>query len=136
MEIQIMNLHNQLMDIIQYAIDNPHKLCDNDCNMTILKVIDLFAGTTFSDRKYKTIKAGIKGLNDEGWEHTGHIVQTYCDEVMHTIDGDIWLDPDNPLIMGVIVSGRLLGIDDKHKNFQLIQKPTDGKYYRVRKHNG
>ena len=136
MEIQIMNLHNQLMDIIQYAIDNPHKLCDNDCNMTVLKVIDLFAGTTFSDRKYKTIKAGIKGLNDEGWEHTGQIVQTYCDEVTHSIDGDIWLDPINPLIMGVVVSGRLLGIDDKHEHFQLIQKPTDGKYYRVRKLNG
>lgn len=133
MEIQIMNLHNQLMNIIQYAIDNPHKLCDNDCNMTVLKVIDLFAGTTFSDRKYKTIKAGIKGLNDEGWEHTGQIVQTYCDEVTHTIDGDIWLDSDNPLIMGVVVSGRLLGIDDKHEHFQLIQKPMDGKYYRVRK---
>ncbi|WP_354690955.1 ornithine carbamoyltransferase [Phytobacter sp. RSE-02] len=128
-----MNLHNQLMDIIQYAIDNPHKLCDNDCNMTVLKVIDLFAGTTFSDRKYKTIKAGIKGLNTDGWDHTGQIVQTYCDEVTHTIDGDIWLDSDNPLTMGVVVSGRLLGIDDKHEHFQLIQKPTDGKYYRVRK---
>jgi hypothetical protein len=49
--------------------------------MTVLKVIDLFAGTTFSERKYKTIKAG-KGLNTEGWDHTGQIVQTYCDEVM------------------------------------------------------
>ncbi|HBA7311513.1 TPA: ornithine carbamoyltransferase, partial [Escherichia coli] len=54
------------------------------------------------------------------------------DEVEFIIDGDIWLDEENPLLMGVVFSDRLLGVDEDHTKFNLIPF-KDGKYYRVRK---
>jgi len=126
-------IHNKLMKIIQYSIDNPYQFGDNDCNLIVLRIIDLFAGTSLSIREYTSVKEGIAGLNKEGWNHTGEIVEAYCDEVTHVIDGDIWLDPDNPLIMAVVVSGRILGVNDEHNGFVLQPIPKKGKYYRVRK---
>ncbi|WP_312229001.1 DUF6950 family protein [Pseudescherichia sp.] len=127
-------MHNKIMEIIQYALDNPYKYGDNDCNIIVLRLIDLINGTTtLANRQYKTVKQGIKGLNKQGWNHTGEVVEQYCDEVTHTIDGDIWLDPDNELIMAVVVSGRVLGVNEEHNGFVLQAKPKNGKYYRVRK---
>ena len=128
------NLHNEIMNIIQYSHDNPYKFGDNDCNIIVLRLIDLINGTTtLANRKYKSIKAGIAGLKKEGWNHTGEIVEAYCDPVQYAIDGDIWLDPDNPLIMAVVVSGRVLGVNSEHTGFEVQPKPTNGKYYRIRK---
>ncbi|WP_313353563.1 DUF6950 family protein [Kosakonia cowanii] len=128
------NLNNEIMNIIQYSIDNPYKYGDNDCNIIVLRLIDLINGTTqLSNRQYSSIKEGIAGLNKEGWNHTGEIVEAYCKPVQATIDGDIWLDPDNPLIMAVVVSGRVLGVNKSHDGFELQPKPTEGIYYRVRK---
>ncbi|WP_445663087.1 DUF6950 family protein [Enterobacter soli] len=126
-------MQNEIMKVIQYALDNPYKYGDNDCNLIVLKMIDLFAGTILSEREYTSIKEGIAGLNKDGWNHTGEIVQAYCNEVQHTIDGDIWLDPDNPLIMAVVVAGRILGVNEEHNGFVLLPKPNTGKFYRVRK---
>jgi hypothetical protein len=129
------NLHNEIMAIIQYSLDNPYKYGDNDCNMIVLRIIDLINGTTsLADREYSSIKEGIAGLNKEGWNHTGEIVEAYCKPVEAVIDGDIWLDPDNPLIMAVVVSDRVLGVNQKHDGFELQPKPAKGTYYRVRKH--
>ncbi|WP_421670305.1 DUF6950 family protein [Rahnella sp. EDr1-12] len=127
-------MQNQIIKIIQDAIDNPYEFGTNDCNLIVLRMIDLINGTTtLAGREYTTVKEGIAGLNKEGWNHTGEIVEAYCDEVQHTIDGDIWLDPDNPLIMALVASGRVLGVNQDHTGFELQHKPTTGKYYRVRK---
>lgn len=126
--------HNEIIKIIEDAISNEYAYGTNDCNLIVLKMIDLINGTTsLSIREYSSIKEGIAGLNAEGWNHTGEIVEAYCDEVTHTIDGDIWLDPDNPLIMAVVASNRILGVNEDHKGFVLQPKPKKGKYYRVRK---
>ena len=66
------NLHNEIINIIQYAIDNPYQFGTNDCNIIVLKLIDLINGTTaLSNRQYTSVKEGIAGLNKEGWNHTG-----------------------------------------------------------------
>lgn len=130
-----MDYHNKLMDIITFSYEQPYGFGTNDCNLSVLKIIDLFAGTTLSDRQYSSVKEGIAGLNKDGWNHTGEIVEAYCDPVEVAIDGDIWLDPDNPLIMAVVTSGRILGVNENHDGFELQAKPTNGKYYRVRKKN-
>lgn len=125
--------HNEIIKIVQDALEQPHKVGSNDCNIIVMRIIDLFAGTEWSTiMQYKTIKDGIKQLNNLGFNSTQDIVLQHCDEVSVTIDGDIWLDEDNPLIMGVVVSGRLLGINEGHDTFELIKKPK-GKYYRTRK---
>lgn len=128
--------HKELIKILEWSLETPHENGTNDCNLTVMKVIDLFAGTTIADRKYKTIKQGLAGLKKEGWNHTGEIVEAYCDPVEVPIDGDIWLCPDNPLVMAVVVSERILGVNETHDGFELQRLPTNGRYYRVRKHHG
>lgn len=66
-------MHNELMKIIQYSIDNPYKYGDNDCNLIVLRIIDLFTGSTLANRNYTSVKEGIAGLKKEGWDHTGQI---------------------------------------------------------------
>lgn len=130
-------IHNDIMKIIQTSLDEPYEYGKNDCNLVVLKMIDLINGsTTLSIREYSSIKEGIQGLKDEGWNHTGEIVENYCDEVTHTIDGDIWLDDENPLIMAVVASDRILAVDEDHQSFKLQKKPKHGRYFRVRKGNG
>ncbi|WP_123345245.1 MULTISPECIES: DUF6950 family protein [unclassified Enterobacter] len=125
--------HNDIIKIIETALGKPHEVGTNDCNIIVMRIIDLIAGTKWSTTlNYKTIRSGIKQLNELGFNSTQDIVHQYCDEVSVTIDGDIWLDDDNPLIMGVVVSGRVLGVNEEHDTFVLINKPK-GKYYRTRK---
>lgn len=129
-------MNNGIIKIVQDALDNEYKFGVNDCNIIVLRVIDLIANTEWSKiAEYKNVKAGIKQLNTLGFNSTQDIVTQHCDEVSIVIDGDIWLDPENPLLMGVMVSGRLLGVNEEHNGFVLINKPKDGKFYRTRKVN-
>ncbi|EPQ3345285.1 MULTISPECIES: DUF6950 family protein [Citrobacter freundii complex] len=126
-----------LYTLIMKAMSTTYSLGSNDCNIMALQVIDLRAGTGWEQvAKYKTIKQGIKQLKELGYISTGDIVREYSDEVTHPIDGDIWIDSENPLIMGVVFSNRLVGVNTEHNEFKLIAIPLDGKFYRVRKYNG
>ncbi|MDV2904906.1 ornithine carbamoyltransferase [Phytobacter diazotrophicus] len=126
-------MQNEIYKIIQGSLDNEYGYGTNDCNLTVLKIIDVIAGTTLANRTYSNIKEGIAGLKKDGFNNTGEVVEKYCDEVKYTIDGDIWLDPDNPLIMAVVASNRIVAVNEDHTGFVLMPKPTNGKYYRVRK---
>lgn len=54
------NLHNEIMNVIQYAIDNPYQFGDNDCNIIVLRIIDLINGTTqLANREYTSVQEGI-----------------------------------------------------------------------------
>ncbi|WP_447743315.1 DUF6950 family protein [Enterobacter asburiae] len=129
-----MNLHNEIIKIIEDALAEKYQYGTNDCNIVALRIIDLIKGTNWSTiASYTTLKEGIKQLNDLGFDSTQDIVIKECIEVQVPIDGDIWLDPDNPLIMAIVVSGRLLGVDLEHTEFRLIQKKQNGKYYRSNK---
>lgn len=125
-----------IFNIMNDALNNPYELGKNDCNIVVLKVLDLRAGTIWADTaKYDTIPKGIKQLRKLGFDCTGDIVRDYSDVVEFPIDGDIWIDNDNPLIMGVIFSNRMLGVNTEHNNFKLDPIRKDGVLYRVRKTN-
>lgn len=126
-----------VFDILNDALNRPYELGNNDCNLVVLKVVDLRAGTTWSEiASYDSILSGYKQLMKLGYESAGDIVREFSDEVELPIDGDIWIDDQNPLIMGVIFSNRMLGVNTEHNKFQLNPIRDDGVFYRVRKHNG
>lgn len=129
-------MQNKIMEILNFALDNPYEYGTNDCNLMALRIIDAYIGTEFSNVEYSTIKEGLTKYKELGWQCPAEIVKEYCYPVEHTIDGDIWIDPENPLIMAVVAAGRVLGIDDQHSNFELHSKPKNGTYYRVRISNG
>lgn len=126
-----MNLHNEIIKIIENALADEYQYGTNDCNIVALRIIDLIKSTEWSSiASYKTLREGIKQLNDLGFDSTQDIVIQECKQVSIPIDGDIWLDPDNPLVMGIVVSGRLLGVNEVHTSFKLINKKNNGTYYR------
>ena len=124
-------IHNEIMKIIERALYEPYQYGENDCNIVALRIVDLLCSTEWSQiAKYSTLKEGIKQLNDLGFDSTQDIINKECREVEIPIDGDIWLDDDNPLIMGIVVSGRLMGVNESHDAFELHNKKKNGKYYR------
>lgn len=118
------NLHNEIMKHIEDALANPYSFGTNDCNIVALRVVDTIKGTNWSE---------VAQLHELGFNSTQDIIIQECKQVEIPIDGDIWLDPDNPLLMAVVVSGRLLGVNDEHNAFVLINKKKNGTYYRSNK---
>lgn len=123
-----------LFDIIKYSIDNPYQYGKNDCNILCLRILDLRAGINWTEvAQYETLRQGIKQLNELGFDSTVDILLPHMDKVDVVIDGDIWLDDDNPLIMGVVFGGRYIGVNKEHTEFKMSTLPTEGTYYRIRK---
>ena len=135
MEDELMaNLHNEIMKHIEDALANPYSFGTNDCNIVALQVVDTIKGTKWSEvAEYSSLKEGVAQLHELGFNSTQDIIIQECTQVEIPIDGDIWLDPDNPLLMAVVVSGRLLGVNDEHDAFVLINKKKNGTYYRSNK---
>lgn len=124
-------IHNEIMLIIETALNSPYEYGTNDCNIVALRIIDLLCGTNWCDiAKYSTLKEGLKQLQDLGFNSTHEIIIKECKEIEVPIDGDIWVDTNNPLQMGIIVSNRLVCINDDHTAFKLDTKKRYGKYYR------
>lgn len=132
MEIQIML--NKIYEIASDVVGMQHKYgSDADCNIIALKVLDHIAGTDWVCKaQYTSLKSGLSNLKKVGYASVQEIIIQYCDEVQreHTIDGDL-LFFDDPMNIGLVVSGRLLTATNEHTTFRLINKPK-GKYYRVR----
>lgn len=126
--------HNAIVKICQDAIDTPYQYGRNDCNSTVLQMVDLIAGTDLQRNcTYKTFKGGLRKLKELGFESTLEMISEYVDEVQITIDGDIWVDPINPHTICIVISNRLLGVNNEHTEFNLVPKRNDGTYYRIRK---
>ncbi|GAB6015556.1 MAG: hypothetical protein Lm2023SU_19140 [Serratia ureilytica] len=127
---------NKIVDICQDALNTPYQLGKNDCNILVLKVIDLICSTEYVKMcKYDTLRKGRNILKKLGVESTFELIEKYIEEVEFPIPGDIWIDEDDSTVMSVYVSNRILVVDEQHTHFEL-DFPTDGKFYRVRSSNG
>jgi len=125
--------HNAIVKICQDAIDTPFIQGKNDCNIIVLRLIDLMTGSDWESKcKYKTLAGGLKQLKALGVSTTFELISSVLEEVKHTIDGDIWLDPNDNHTMCIVISGRLLGVNTEHTEFKLVPKRKDGIYYRIR----
>ncbi|WP_431712688.1 DUF6950 family protein [Serratia marcescens] len=127
---------NKIVDICQDALNTPYQLGKNDCNILVLKVIDLMCSTEYVKMcKYDTLRKGRNILKKLGVESTFELIEKYLEEVEFPIPGDIWIDEYDSTVMSVYVSNRILVVDEQHTHFEL-DFPTDGKFYRVRSSNG
>ncbi|QUG75857.1 ornithine carbamoyltransferase [Erwinia sp. E602] len=131
-------MNNLIMEILFYSMDTPYEFGVNDCNLQAMKITDLFLGTEYSKVQYSTVKEGIEKYQELGFKCPSEIVLKHGVEVSprQLLDGDIWISDENPLIMAVVASDRILGVDEEHNNFKLERKPEDGKFYRIRKEHG
>lgn len=127
-------MNNELYEIASFVMNNPYKYGHNDCNITALRVLDLIAGTEYAQiAQYDSVLQGFKQLKEHGFSSVQEIIKQHSDETQFPIDGDIWIDEENPVLMGLVFSDRLLGIDETHTQVTLLPLTEEGKYYRIRK---
>lgn len=120
--------------IAEDVLSKPFIQGENDCNILALRVLDEIAGTEWVKvAKYKTLKAGYKQLKSLGYTYTIDIIKEYANEVTHAIDGDIWVANEDNHTLALVMSDRLVRVNENHDGFTLTKKNNDGKYYRIRK---
>ncbi|ECA3525206.1 ornithine carbamoyltransferase [Salmonella enterica subsp. enterica] len=125
---------SKVYEICQEALNNPYSYGTNDCNIVAIRILDSIGGTDWESKAdYDSLLSGIKNLKELGFESTADIIKQHSDKVKYTIDGDIWLDPDNPHTVSIVVSDRLLGVNKEHTEFNIVPRRKDGDYYRIRK---
>ncbi|MDS0532492.1 ornithine carbamoyltransferase [Klebsiella quasipneumoniae] len=121
-------------NIAQETLSKPYEYGVNDCNILALRVLDHIAGTEWSTiAKYKSIRTGYNLLKKLGYENTIDIIKEYADEVTHGIDGDIWVNDNDKMSLALVMSHRLVCVNDSHTGFELRQMNKQGTYYRIRK---
>ena len=126
--------HNAVVAICQNAIDTEYSYGKNDCNIVVLKLVDLLAGTEWEKQcRYKTLKGGFRQLKNLGAESTFDLIKEQLEEVTVLIDGDIFIAKNDIHSMGIVISGRLLAVNTEHTEFKLVPTREDGTYYRIRK---
>ncbi len=130
-------MHNKIVDICLEALEQPYVLGKNDCNIIVLKVLDLVAGTSYAPTcQYNSIRKGRNQLKKLGVESTFELIKPYIEETEFPIPGDIWIDNEDCFCMSVFMSNRILVVDEEHTKFEL-DIPMDGKFYRIQgKENG
>ena len=128
-----MDYTGKVVDICMDALNTPYQLGTNDCNILVLKVLDLLAGTAYVPIcTYDTLRKGKNQLKRLGVESTFELIQPYIESTEFPIPGDIWVDDEDPFIMSVYVSNRILTVDEQHTKFEL-DFPRNGKFYRIKR---
>lgn len=126
---------SRLNRIVLNTIDTPYAYGTNDCNILVIKVIDLFCGTQYLDiayGKYDTIRKGINLLKRNGFMSIEELVLKHADEVTTPIFGDIWIDGLNTSL--ILHNHTWIALDHENLEFK-VERFTEqkGKFYRIRK---
>ncbi len=129
MRDNIIKIHN----IAQECISTDFGLGQNDCNILVLKVIDLVCGTNYTDLaigKYKTIKAGQKLFTKHELGSLEEICKRHGQEVDTPVFGDIMI---NGMHGSVVLDGKYLALNDDSTGFSIAVLPWlhNWKFYRI-----
>lgn len=129
MRQNIIKIHN----IAQECISTDFALGQNDCNILVLKVIDLVCGTNYTDLaigKYKTIKAGQKLFTKHELGSLEEICKRHGQEVDTPVFGDIMI---NGMHGSVVLDGKYLALNDDSTGFSIAVLPWlhNWKFYRI-----
>lgn len=126
---------HKLVGIVDQTVQEPYLIGTNDCNILVLKTLDLLCDTDYTSKalgKYTSIKEGLKIFKDNGFSGLEDLVLKYCEVVDSPIFGDIYVDGINA---SVFLHGSYVQIDHEHHVFNNTRIPKDltGKIYRIRK---
>lgn len=128
-----------LINILNEALDNPYEIGRNDCNLIVLKWIDLFCGTDYmstANLGYDNVKDGLKLFQSIGFSGIEELIQQHADVVEVTVPilGDIWISSTG-LNTTVFQHNAWICVNADHTGFYMNKAAIteNGKYYRLRK---
>lgn len=123
---------NKIVEIADDTINNPYVIGENDCNILVLRVIDLLCDTNYTEKAtgYTSIKEGLKIFKDNGFKDLEELVQKYCTEVEIPILGDIYIDG---IMASVFLHETYIEVNHERHVFQNVHTPKElkGKIYRI-----
>jgi len=131
------NKLHKIIEITDDVISREYELGQNDCNTLVLRVIDLMAGTDYTNLalgKYKSITGGKKVFRENGFKHLTDLVTRHCTEVPFPIMGDIYIE-EGGVNASVILNNTYISVDHENNKFNNKQLPSEmaGKFYRFNK---
>ncbi len=126
---------HKLVGIVDQTVQESYLIGTNDCNILVLKTLDLLCDTDYTIKalgKYTSIKEGIQIFKDNGFSGLEDLVLKHCEVVDSPIFGDIYVDGINA---SVFLHGSYVQIDHERHVFNntRIPKELTGKIYRIRK---
>lgn len=136
MEVQIMKRRERIKHLLQHAeevLSNPYELGTNDCNIIVVKVIDILCDTDYlpiAYGKYSTVKDGLKIFTDNGFDDLEALVATHGVITDFPIIGDIMIDNLNA---SIVLNDVVLSVNHETKRFE-VKRLSDFKdkvFYRI-----
>lgn len=129
-----MKMH-KIVALVDDAVSKPYEYGTNDCNIIVLKLLDLMVGTDYlslAEGKYKTLQGGLRLFKKNDFKDLEDMVSRHCEVVDRPILGDIYL---NGINASVFLHNTMLQINYEHNQFYVSQIPEEleGKIYRIRK---
>jgi len=128
------NKIHKIVEIADQTVSTPYVIGQNDCNILVLKVLDLLCNTNYAEKAtgYTSIKEGLKIFKEHGYDDLEALVQEHCSVVETPILGDIYIDG---IQASIFLHETYIEVDHERHVFQNVHTPKDlkGKIYRINK---
>jgi len=131
-----MNKRQRVKHLLAHAeevLSKPYELGTNDCNIIVVRAIDILCDTEYTPiayGKYSTVKDGLKIFTDNGFDDLEALVATHGVITKLPVIGDIMIDNLNA---SIVLNEVVLAVNHNTKQFE-IKRLSDFKdkvFYRI-----
>lgn len=135
-----MNKRERIKYLLAHAeevLSKPYELGSNDCNIIVVKAIDILCDTNYTPiayGKYSTVKDGLQIFKDNGFECLEHLVSKHGVITAFPVIGDIMIDNLNA---SIVLNDCVLAVNHTTKNFEVkrLSEFKDKVFYKIKKDN-
>lgn len=131
-----MNKRQRIKHLLAHAeevISKPYELGTNDCNIIVVRAIDILCDTEYTPiayGKYSTVKDGLNIFTDNGFDDLEALVAKHGVITEFPVIGDIMIDNLNA---SIVLNDVVLAVNHTTKQFE-IKRLSDFKdkvFYRI-----
>ena len=121
-----------IVELTHEAVNTPYELGKNDCNILVLKAVDIMCSTEYAQEaigKYDSVSGGLKLLKDYGFDSLEDLVSKHGTLTEYPIIGDILIDGLNA---SVCLHDSYVEMNHETNSFTIGRLVREkGKYYRI-----
>lgn len=117
-----MNKRERLKHLLAHAeqvLSKPYELGTNDCNIIVVRAIDILCDTEYTSiayGKYTTVKDGLQIFKDNGFEDLEDLVSKHGTITEFPVIGDIMIDNINA---SIVLNDCVLAVNHTTKQFEV-----------------
>jgi hypothetical protein len=138
MEVQVMKKRERIKHLLEHAeqvLSKPYELGTNDCNIIVVKAIDILCDTEYTPiayGKYSTVKEGLKIFKANEFEDLEALVATHGVITEFPVMGDVMIDNLNA---SIVLNDVVLAVNHQTKQFEVkrLSDYSDKIFYKIGK---